>query len=110
MNLDQLRELSKAATPGPWALAQSLGDCEEFALIRPLSTGGAHELGIIGGYFDGPDPVDGRRDADLVVAMRNHWLALLDVAEAARELAQSADQRDWTPALGDALTRLEAQP
>jgi len=104
VNLDQLRELSKAATPGPWTSSWNRhGD----GYVRSRHHGMQYLLDVEYNYAPGQDVL---ADAALIAAMRNHFEALLDVAEAARELAQSADQRDWTPALGDALARLEAQP
>ena len=78
MNLDQLRELSKAATPGPWTSSWNRhGD----GYVRSRHHGMQYLLDVEYNYAPGQDVL---ADAALIAAMRNHFEALLDVAEAAR--------------------------
>ena len=81
VDIPALRGLLAAATSRPWAVESRLGDTEEFILTYGR---GRYELGVIGGYFDGPDLVDGGADANLIVAAVNALPDLLDEIEALR--------------------------
>lgn len=105
VDLDALRALEQAATPGPWkADTNTRGDCVlwgpdgQFVANAqaephwlPAADGGKRAV-----VFD----VD-RRDIALIEAMRNNWTALLD--ELATERRQGADMASIT---GEAIRQI----
>jgi hypothetical protein len=69
VTIERLRELEAAATPGPWAWRSRSIDGPTGRWIAYLPTEG-----------------EGLTDVELIAATRNALPALLDVAEAARQL------------------------
>ena len=92
LDLDNLRKLEAAATPGPWEEAEWYGFEEGgWCAIGPHHTQRAEEDGS-----DEPDSESherAKRDAALIAAMRNDLPALL--ADHARLTAEVADLRSY---------------
>ncbi len=84
-SLKRLRRIAEAATPGPWAFRNNLG-CKAIGqrVNRQTLDPVAHTPGR-------QDEGEDRANARLIVDMRNALPALLDVAEAAREVSAHLD-------------------
>lgn len=110
MKLELLETLCKGATPGPWK--HDLGNCEiegprpDRYPICPIHYD--HRKPGFEGQV--PNPTDPMSDGELIVVLRNHAEALIQVARAAT-LAQARyrkDSGDWYDVdLDDALRELE---
>lgn len=90
--LDELRRLLAEGAPSPWHLER--------------------QCRIVGAAGNGVGWGDVERDAALIVALRNHADALLDVVETSRRVVACWDGDDFAPsdrvaALRDALARLD---
>ena len=105
--ITNLRDLLSCASPGPWC------NCHGHMECRSIADLGVREIHAPDSPFVRADPED---DAALIVALRNHAEALLEVVEAAKEYLsvsaqygmQGAIQKDR---LLDALAKLgEVKP
>lgn len=72
MNITELRALVKRATPGPWFIGNACDD-QTCAVIQSATCANVCEFNAQ--YHKRYDP-----DQDLIVALRNHAEALLEVA------------------------------
>ena len=95
MNVEQLRQLEQAATPGPWSDPYYVDD-------EPGDNGGWVHNGREGSAeyavaLTLPYSPKMRDDAELIAAMRNALPALLDVAETAQDVVPSAEFLDHIP-------------
>lgn len=105
--VEKLRELTRAATPGPWVWATDKGAPTYVQLYMPDAEFTEYEADVISA--SGDDVLVAEVNADLIVAMRNALPALLDVVDAAQRCfgASYADQGQRWAQLRDALGRLE---
>ena len=77
MTVEQLRQLEQAATPGPWAKDAPMMSQRDERYVGMLPRGDGYMHVMVA-----PDAAT----AELIAAMRNALPALLDIAEAAREV------------------------
>ena len=96
MTLERLKELEQAATPGPWRVVGRGYRLRGFPQVEMPD----EKIS----YF----PVDTDANADLIVTLRNNAEALIEVAEAAREVARVLCY-DNLERLDAALAKLEVE-
>lgn len=91
--IHRLRAMEKAATPGKWKAASLGVPSEREMAFKSLQVARTHAQEVVVTAAD----VGGNRpwaDAKLIAAMRNHLVALLDVAEAAEKLEDAETDED----------------
>lgn len=109
MNVEQLRQLEQAATPGEWRV-ETYEDGSGAFVVRGMQYLIAEAR---------PSDHGDQGNARLIAAMRNALPALLDIAEAAQDVVPSTEFLDHIPgpyayvrvdelkAVADALSRLD---
>lgn len=88
LDLDELRRLTREATPGPWRAATDEGAPEYEQIYAESPVVDEYEADVLSAL--GGAVLADSRNMDLIIAMRNALLDLLDRIERLERVAQAA--------------------